>query len=1310
MKPTYFRFCRFLAPKLSPALLTIWIQGWLCAGALAAAYQWAGSGGDLFWSHPGNWLPEGLPGPEDDVRFFDAGAAPEETSVTAVLSEDTSVGSLWFGQTNGFHRLELQNRARLTLGGSGSGPVLLTGTESDNGNSQHVAAAIAGAGASLVVSNPAAVVAVRQASASSGPNLRARLDLSGLDEVTLVAGRLLVGSESPVAPRPSGILWLGRTNRLVLTGAAPALAIGGRGGNNNGGNPSYLYLGEENWIFADTIMTGRGKQGGDSSILFHTNAFPQPRAVFRAADGQGRVSSWNIADSEGISGTVPTRGSAQFVGGLVDALVDTLYIGKSTTGSGNGTPAGYWMMEYGVLDVNRLFAGYQSRPDANGARGTVHVVGPALIRVNELLELAHVSGGTGAAQVEGTLNVTLGQVMVTGRFLSGGGRVFLNITNGSVTLPEGSELYADSVNLDGGRLTNAAVVSVSNQLVAVNGSVWHGAHTFDLGSHGTAYWDLSGLEAGLTVARRLAGAGTLVGEVHMNPGSALEPGGPARAGTLLLTHPLTLDQTQLRFDLGASAGGANDFVQTFDQLRVRGPQQVWLTPLEGSFDTSQPYTLLGASQVVLENARFDVAGPMARSRYTFEFDTTQPGMVQLLVGGSSPRTLTWVGDGTANRWNLQGDANWNNGTGPDRFYNLDSVVFDDSGNAARPVTVEEPLVPAAVTFRNSTKAYRFVGSGQWEGGQVVLEGDGLVQIENTGSNRFDSLTLLRGTLVFAGAQANQIGGELLSLPAGALLVLSNTGPNQLPPSVALDGTLVWAQSTDATLAASLSGGGRLLKQGSGQLTLGGDNSGLTADRAVEVHEGVLQVQSANSLPLSGVLVTHGGTLDVNGVNLGGVPVTLSGWGANGQGALVNNTGNPNYVSPHVRDVTLTGDTAVGGTGRLDIRSPGGSSGDPATARLSTEGRAVNLYKVGPNGVYIVSVTVDPALGDIEVQQGTLAFEGTTTSMGNAQRTLTVFPGATLQFYRTTNAWDKRFVFHGSGTNITVNNASWTNRLVGPMTLVGPCWFNAGGDLLIVDSPMSGDGSLIKLGGATLRLGGVSSHTGDTIVSNGTLQVEGRLEGTRQVWVAGGTLTGTGFIAGPIRVLAGGTLAPAGSARGTLTATNTLVLEGTLEMDVFRSETGTVETDRIGGLETVQFGGILRLSLSGTPLQAGDILPLFEARNYRGSFEAIEPATPGPDLAWDTTWLTRDGTLRVTVPAPAQPRIDGWGWFGNELRLVGSGGPAGGTYRVWASTNVALPAAAWRPVRTNRFDATGNFQEAIPVEPGLSPLFYRLSVP
>lgn len=1277
--------------------------------APAAVFEWSGAGGDVFWNNPANWVPVGVPAAGDDARFFDPGAAADPSTPTAILGADTTLQSLWIGQTNGYHRLELQNGATLTLTGSTTQNLLVVGTETDNGNTQTVTATITGAGARLVVSNLAGSVAVRQSSANSGSALRASLVLSGLQEVQMNVGRLLVGSESPVAPRPAGTLWLGATNKIRLTGSAPALAIGGRGGNNNGGNSSYLYLGAVNEVFADTIMVGRGKQGGDSSILFQTNLFPAPSAIFRAADGQGRVALWTVADSEGISGTVNTRGSCQFLGGLVDALVDTLFIARSSTGSGSGTPAGYFVLDRGVLDVNQLYVGYQSQPGNNGARGTLNLVGPGLIRVNDRLELAHVSGGTGAAQVEGTLNITGGRVEVLGRFVSGGGRITVTVTNGSLTLPAGSTLYADTLILDGGQLTNATVLSVTNQCLALNGSRLAGVQTCDLGNTGLAYWDLGGAVDGLTLSGGLSGAGTLIGPVSLQPGAVLEPGGSGQAGFLTLSHPLTLDQATLKLDLAANASGLNDLVQTFDQLRLRGKQRVRLNALEGAFDTANPYTLFTATAVVQENASFEVVGPLAGSRYTFDFDTSQPGAVRLIVGGSPPRSLTWRGDGVANRWTLGGDANWNNGLGPDRFFNLDAVLFDDTGNADAPVELVGALVPGTFTLLG-TRPYRFTGSGWWEGGQLIMNGPGTIRIENTGSNRFDSLTVAGGTLVFAGEQANSIGGTMLSIAAGSTLVLSNSGPNELPDTVGLEGTLVWAPSVPTLFSGAFTGMGRLVKDGPGPLTLSGDNTGLMGTEPVEIRAGILQVTSLNSLPVAGAAVRPGGTLDVNGINLEDRPIVLAGWGANNQGALVNNNGNPNYVSPNVRDVTLTADTAVGGTGRLDIRSPGGSSGDPATARLSTGGQPFNLHKVGTNGVYIVSVTFDPALADIEIHQGILAFEGTTTSMGDPNRTLTVHPGATLQFYRTTNAWNKQFVLHGSGTNITVNNASWTNRIVGPITLHGPCWFNAGGNLLILDGSITGDGDLIKQGGATLQLGGVSTHTGDTIISNGTFQLEGRLERTRRVLVAGGSLTGQGTILAPLEVLAGGSLAPAGADRGTLTVNGPVTLNGLARFDVFRSDTGAIECDQLRGATEIRLGGTLQLNLTGTALQEGDVLQLLQAGSYSGAFEAIEPPTPGPELAWDTSRLTVDGTLRVALPAPARPTIEQAHLVGAELRLAGSGGLPGLTYTIRASTNLALPAAQWWPVLTNTFDPSGRFQVALPVDPAVSPMFYRISIP
>jgi hypothetical protein len=49
------------------------------------------------------------------------------------------------------------------------------------------------------------------------------------------------------------------------------------------------------------------------------------------------------------------------------------------------------------------------------------------------------------------------------------------------------------------------------------------------------------------------------------------------------------------------------------------------------------------------------------------------------VGGTGPANQTWVGDGLANIWDAQGATNWNNGSGPSQFFNLDNVTFNDSG-------------------------------------------------------------------------------------------------------------------------------------------------------------------------------------------------------------------------------------------------------------------------------------------------------------------------------------------------------------------------------------------------------------------------------------------------------------------------------------------------------------------------------------------------------------------------------------------------------------------------------------------------------
>src|SRR6266545_3252221 len=335
--------------------------------ASAATILWNGaSGTDTNWSTAANWIGGVVPASADDVKFYDDGADATVSNVNNVVNGAFagSVLSLQYGNTNNFHTTLIESGKTLTVLGN-----LSVATDTDNGSAQSVFATITGPGAKLVLSNTAANLIVRQGSANSGSSLRATLDLSGVDTFSATIGRMLIGSETanPAGgPRPAGTLYLARTNTIVASGAAPAIAIGGIGGNNNnGGNSSFINLGYTNAIFADSIRVGRGKQGGNSSIVFNPAFISEnPAAYFRGANQVGRVSAWNIADSEGIGGTVNTRGFDDFTGGRVDALVDTMLVGRSSTGTGAGSPAGTLTFALGTIDVNNLQVGIQG---ASGA-------------------------------------------------------------------------------------------------------------------------------------------------------------------------------------------------------------------------------------------------------------------------------------------------------------------------------------------------------------------------------------------------------------------------------------------------------------------------------------------------------------------------------------------------------------------------------------------------------------------------------------------------------------------------------------------------------------------------------------------------------------------------------------------------------------------------------------------------------------------------------------------------------------------------------------------------------------------------------
>src|SRR5262249_31142176 len=165
-----------------------------------------------------------------------------------------------------------------------------------------------------------------------------------------------------------------------------------------------------------------------------------------------------------------------------------------------------------------------------------------------------------------------------------------------------------------------------------------------------------------------------------------------------------------------------------------------------------------------------------------------------------------------------------------------------------------------------------------------------------------------------------------------------------------------------------------------------------------VQAGTLRVGNNNAFGSASVFVTNGGTLDVNGSGLNEVPITVSGAGVSGNGAIFNSGADQIHA---VNIVKLAGDATFGGTGRWDIRING-----PNVATLtSADGLTHNITKVGSNLVALVTCSIDSTIGDIDVKGGNFAFQlsGTATGspgwfgIGTATHTITVENGGMIEF-------------------------------------------------------------------------------------------------------------------------------------------------------------------------------------------------------------------------------------------------------------------------------------------------------------------------
>lgn len=1323
----------------------------------AANFTWSGaSGANVFWNTPANWSPSGPPGVNDAARFFDPGATNVlgTAGINNEMTSNLAINTLWLSQTNNFHNLFIDTGVTLTVSGNnfnGYGPLgsdptqtsptnglstVYAGTRDPVATGTVVSNTISGGG-TLVVSNVNNELNVRQVFAGGGGAHQAVLDMSGLTTFIARLGRIRVGDgEAAPLSRAQGQLRLAATNAITLTGTNSAdnvqLVVGNNDVNNNGNSSvSFLLLGQTNRLNVDRILIGGQKQQGQ--ILFNP-VFASPSMVLRGSDGASRVTSVRIGDESDTGATgSPTTGGFNLLAGTSDIMVDTLIVGKSQNGNNTSAATGNLLLGTGTLNVNSLIMGAQANSGYGGTVTGNATFSNSTVTVNTLLQLG-VSAGSVLPRVS-NLNVSGGSMTVNGTYKNQG-TVNINVTNSTLTLPSAAAITARNIQLDGGTLANTTSLKVTNQLNVYNNGYIPGSPILDLGNNTTpAAWDVQGITNGsLIVGSTLQGRGTISGNVIQAAGATVSPGGVGLVGTLAISGTsgtLTLNNAgTLNFDLSGSSAGANDQITASGAVTVNGTNNVFLKSLAGTLDTASPYTLMTAGTLTATTNQFKVVGPLTTGRYTFGFDlATVPNTVLLVVGGTGPANQTWVGDGSSNVWDAQGATNWNNGA-PSQFFNLDNVSFNDAGSATPAISLSGALVTGSMSTTNTAKNYAMGGNGSLSvAGQFTKSGTGSLVISNNNDNSFSSLVaitngavtfanngqntfssginLAGGSLTLSGNSTNAIvdpntGTPVIIVGAGTTLSIVNSNANTFNGTqMQLDGTLAFNQPVDVAFDSVLINAGALTKSGTGKLTMAGNNSGYSGP--VQINGGtVIAGNTVSALGTASITIANNAALDVNGKNLGALPITVSGSGPTGAGALVNFGGPQNTslvtAGSALHNVTLTANTTLGGSGPWNTDPIQNVGYFVITDNLSTGGTNYNLTKTGLNQISLMNATVDPALGNIDVQQGMLNFHGTTTSMGDPGSNITVSAGATLSFYDTTTAWDKKIVLTGDGTTPNIFNYNGTHTVVGAVTLNGNCVFGGapvGRGVpvsLTFNGPIGGSGSLTKSASDTLGaviLAATNNYSGTTTVAGGALLVDGVIQSTASVTVSAGKLGGLGAIRGPVTIQAGGTLSPGDLATplGTLSISNSLSLAGTTAMDLNKSG-ATLTSDLVTNISTLSISGTLQVNMTGDPLAAGDSFKLLSFTSASGSFASVVPATPGPGLKWVKSALNTSGTLSVGVAS--RPAITGVATIGGNVVMSGTNGEPGNPYWVLSSTDVSLPIASWTPIATNYFDGSGNF--------------------
>jgi autotransporter-associated beta strand protein len=744
----------------------------------------------------------------------------------------------------------------------------------------------------------------------------------------------------------------------------------------------------------------------------------------------------------------------------------------TTTGAGNVALGAFTMTNAGSINVNSTT--FTLGPSAAGP-GIV-LDGPGTINVgNKTLAFGSTSGAFTTGYVAKAISVTSGAITVPTQnatpiplmspisIADGGSLSITNLQpllasgvisgNGSVTKYAGSSGASSNLIMSAANTFTGPLEITAGQLSLVSGGSL--AASLVLVDQ-PAVFDVTGLAAGYTVPNNqnltvngiergnltvgnggsCFGFGTNGANVTVAAGGSITPGSSLVQGTLAISSNLTFSGGTATFKLNSTTtvgSGVNDLITVGGDLSFTGPTTIHIEPVATLI--TAPYTLFTYTGTLSGIGNVTVTSD---TRYTFTLDTTSiPGSVLVTISGLAGN-LVWQGGAinAPNAWDVVTTSNWLNGVTLDRFFQGDSVTFDDTASTPL-VTMAAQVKPASITMNPS--------------GTYVLNGNGSLLAGTLAANS--------GSIVIANTNNNLFNGQGIQFNGGSVTI---------------------NQPNTASLTAKLSGStGSLTKAGANTLTFTSPDSS-TMFAAVNIAGGTLRPTTANALGLGTVTVAPSATLDLNGQPANTAIVHASGVGADGQGAI-NNRGLAHTNA--IFSLTLDGNTVLGAaSNRWDV-APMDTNGTPGTL----QGNNYSVTKTGAADIWLRPLS-DTGLGDIDVTAGRLIFSGLGTKLGNNSSSITVRTNAVLGFaFGVQDAGKNTRIAPGGQLYSIGSSNEFDGAMVlsnGLVKLEPNAQLSLGGNLS-GPAPLTIQGVLPGNFG-TVTLSGTNTYTGGTLVNDGEL--------------------------------------------------------------------------------------------------------------------------------------------------------------------------------------------------------------------------------